>query len=314
MPQPRSLALDRFRGLAIILMLIVNDLDTVRGIPAFVKHAPDAGFHVADLVAPLFIFAIAATYRGSFLRRAAIDKGQAYFHFASRYLAILGIGTIFNAIGVAAGEPGDWGALQSIGVAGLLALLVVKWPAWARAVSAFAVLAVYQILNQGPIRDMVFHSDHGGFLGSISWAAMLVLCTVIMEFYAKGMKTFLPCAAILAALAAGLAFLVPVSKNRVSASYVLVSIAASCVVYLLVDLFTKKLPGVKKGLVSWWGENPMLCYILHLVLQGMTRFPFLMAGIEERALWIGLLDTAVIFGVISLIAWRMHKKGKRISL
>jgi len=311
---PRNLALDRFRGLAIILMLIVNDLDTVHGVPAIVKHAPDTGFHVADAVAPLFIFAIALTFRPSFMRRAAEDKGKTYAHFASRYLAILGLGTIFSAISNVAGEPSDWGALQSIGVAGLITLLVIKLPAWARAVISFGVLGVYQVLNQGPIRDMVFGSDHGGFLGSISWAAMLILCTVMAELYGKGMKQFLPAAAGLTVLAAASAFIVPVSKNRVSASYVLVSIAMCCAAYLLADLFTKKLPGVKKGLTAWWGENPMLFYILHLVFQGITRFPFLMMDIEERALWIGLLDTAFIFAVISLIAWKLDRKGKRISL
>jgi len=310
----RSLTLDRFRGLAIILMLIVNDLDTVRGIPAFVKHAPDTGFHVADIVAPLFIFAIAFTYRGSFLRRAAVDKANTYFHFVSRYLAIIGIGTVFSAISTAAGSPSDWGALQSIGIAGLLTLLVVKLPAWARTAIAFAVLAVYQLLNNGPIREMVFTTDHGGFLGSLSWAAMLILCTVVTELYARGLKYFLPATAVLTGLAVASVFLVPVSKNRVSASYVLVSVAAGCVIYLLVDLFTRKLPGVKKGLVTWWGENPMLCYCLHLMLLGVTRFPFLLLGIEERALWMGLLDVALIFTVISLIAWQLDKRGKRISL
>jgi len=319
MPTQRSLTLDRFRGLAIILMLIVNDLDTVRDIPEIIKHAPDTGFHVADVVAPLFIFAIAFTYRGSFLRRAAVDKAQAYFHFVSRYLAILGLGTVFSAISNVAGEPSDWGALQSIGVAGLLTLLVVKLPVWARAAIAFVVLTAYQLLNGDPTRagiigEMVFGSDHGGFLGAVSWAAMLILCTVVAELFAKGMKYFLPAIAALAVLATASAFLVPVSKNRVSASYVLVSVAACCVVYLLVDLFTKKLPGVKKGLAAWWGENPMLCYILHLVLQGITRFPFLLMDIEERALLIGLLDTAFIFAVISLIAWQLDKRNKRISL
>jgi len=314
MPAQRNLALDRFRGLAIMLMLIVNGLDTVRGIPAIVKHAPDAGFHIADAVAPLFIFAIALTFRPSFLRRAAEDKGKTYFHFVSRYLAIVGLGTVFSALSTAAGEASDWGALQSIGVAGLITLLVVKLPAWARALVSVGVLGVYQILNQGPIREMVFGSDHGGFLGAVSWAAMLILCTVIAELYGKGMKAFLPAAATLAGIAAASAFIVPISKNRVSASYVLVSVAMCCAAYLLVDLFTKKLPGVKKGLAAWWGENPMLFYCMHLVLLALTQMPFLIMGIEERALWIGLLDTALIFTAISLTAWQMHKRGKRVSL
>ena len=95
--------------------------------------------------------------------------------------------------------------------------------------------------------------------------AMLILCTVMTELYGKGMKYFLPSVLALAGLAAASAYLAaPVSKNRVSASYVLVSVAVCCVACLLVDVFTKKLPG--------------------------------------------------LLAVISVIAWRMHKKGKRISL
>ena len=317
MPKERSLALDRFRGLAIILMLIVNDLDSVLGVPDIVKHAPDRGYHVADVVAPLFIFAIALTFRPSFMRRAAEDKGKTYAHFATRYLAIIGIGTILTALGNTAGQISEhWAALQSIGVAGLLTLLVIQLPAWARAVISLGGLGIYEVLNQGPIRDMVFGEAHGGFLGSFSWAAMLILCTVMAELFAKGMKYFLPAAAALAGAGAALALtdLVPISKNRVSASYVLLSIAMCCAAYLLVDLFTKKLPGVKKGVTAWWGENPMLFYILHSVFQGITRIPCIIAGIDERPLWIGILDVVFIFAVMSFIAWKLDKKGKKISL
>ena len=61
MPSQRNIALDRFRGLTIILMIIVNDLWAVEGFPSILKHPHDKGFTLADIVAPFFIFAIAAS-------------------------------------------------------------------------------------------------------------------------------------------------------------------------------------------------------------------------------------------------------------
>ena len=309
----RNLALDRFRGVAIILMLIVDDLDNVLDVPRFVRHAADTGFGLADIVAPLFIFAIGATFVPSFLRRAEHNKAQAYSHFVSRYMAIIGIGAIFSAVSTIAYEYSTWGALQAIGVAGLLTLCVVKLPAWARAAVALAVLGVYQVLNQGPIREEVFTTDHGGFLGAVAWGVMLILSTVMMELYNRGMKYFLPAAGALSVLAIVSALIVPVSKNRVSASYVLVCVAICCVSYLLVDILTKKLP-IKKGLISWWGENPMLLYLLLNVVGGITQVPFVVMDIENRPLWIGLLDVLLVFTILSLIAWTLHRKNLKIKL
>ncbi|MDR2688001.1 MAG: heparan-alpha-glucosaminide N-acetyltransferase domain-containing protein, partial [Oscillospiraceae bacterium] len=121
----RNIAIDRFRGIAIILMVIVNDLLDVPGFPKLLTHPEDVGFTIADLVAPLFLFAIAATYRQSFLRRAERGKGGAYAHFFSRYLAIIGLGTIFSAGGAVVEHGEAWGVLQAIGMAGLLTLLVI---------------------------------------------------------------------------------------------------------------------------------------------------------------------------------------------
>ena len=47
-----------FRGLAIVLMILANFLAGAAVVPGWLKHAPDAGLTVIDLIAPFFIFAI----------------------------------------------------------------------------------------------------------------------------------------------------------------------------------------------------------------------------------------------------------------
>ena len=50
MAKERNIAIDRFRGIAIILMVIVNDLLDVPGFPKILTHPEDVGFTIADLV------------------------------------------------------------------------------------------------------------------------------------------------------------------------------------------------------------------------------------------------------------------------
>jgi len=49
----RSNAIDQFRGLAIVLMVLANYLAGIGWIHTWLKHAPDIGLTVTDLVAPL---------------------------------------------------------------------------------------------------------------------------------------------------------------------------------------------------------------------------------------------------------------------
>ncbi|MBE3065438.1 MAG: DUF1624 domain-containing protein [Spirochaetes bacterium] len=69
----RSEAVDKYRGLAIILMVIANHLADIASVPAGLKHAPDVGLTPIDLIAPFFIFAIGLTYGPSYRGRLSRD-------------------------------------------------------------------------------------------------------------------------------------------------------------------------------------------------------------------------------------------------
>jgi predicted acyltransferase len=87
----RLLSIDQFRGFAILLMVLANYLAGVRTIPAWLKHAPDVGLTVIDLIALFFIFAIGLTYAQSAQRRfIAGGWRKTIEHFMRRYMAMIG--------------------------------------------------------------------------------------------------------------------------------------------------------------------------------------------------------------------------------
>jgi predicted acyltransferase len=116
MKSERIISIDQFRGFAIMTMALANYMDVVAIIPAFLKHAPDIGLTVIDLIAPFFIFAIGLTYGLSFHNRMERDGAfKTYNQFFIRYLAIISLGAIASAGETAAGQnPSgiDWGVLQ----------------------------------------------------------------------------------------------------------------------------------------------------------------------------------------------------------
>src|SRR5512141_1697418 len=105
MPVKRILSIDQFRGFAILTMVLANFMGGILIIPAWLKHAPDIGLTVIDLIAPFFIFAISLTFGLSFNRRYEKDGPfRTYSFFLTRYLAIIGMGAIISAAETAAGQ------------------------------------------------------------------------------------------------------------------------------------------------------------------------------------------------------------------
>ncbi|MDR1630635.1 MAG: heparan-alpha-glucosaminide N-acetyltransferase domain-containing protein [Oscillospiraceae bacterium] len=301
----RDLSIDRYRGLAIFLMVIVNDIATVNGVPWWLKHAQDIGFTLADIVAPMFIFAIGLTYQVSFEKKLKKNKKDAYFDTARRYLAFIGIGAVLSA-----GEGKVWGVLEAIGVAGLLAMAVIRLGPVARLLVGGGMLAVYQIVLDTYALDQVLGNSHGGLIGSVSWGAMLILCTALAQFWHSNQKKFFIALGIVSAAAAGSACFIPVSKNRVSLSYVLICVAACSLLYILAKILSNRLQK-KTDILCFWGENAITMYLLHLVLMGIMRT---VTGFGDVALSVGMVRVALLVGILTAVAILMHRKNIRIAV
>jgi predicted acyltransferase len=310
---PRLISIDYFRGLAIILMVLSNYSVGIIAVPSWFKHAQDIGLTINDIIAPLFIFAIGLTYGLSIRSRSErTSRWEAIQQAATRYLAILGLGAIISAGEVWYGySPSsmEWGVLQAIGLAGLLALPTIFLPTGWRFCIGLGVLAIYQVLLDHFWLNTVLVTPHGGLPGSFGWAAMLILATALADLYHDPRKRKFYLVAVMLFLAGGisLAYLSPISKHRVSAAYVLVCLGISGLLFglfhLLVEHYKIKLP-----LLAAWGKNPLLLYLLHYVLIGIFIIPGIPVLYMNAPAWLVILEMVILLVLLSWVAWILDRK------
>ena len=308
-------AIDQFRGFAILLMVIFNYLSGIESIPDWLKHVPDIGMNFPDLGTPVFVFAIGLTYSLSFHRRVKKDgRPRALGHFLRRYLAFIGLGAIITAgqsvLGIKT-ELLDWGVLQSIGAAGLLTLAVIGCPTWTRLGIGLGLLAVYQLLLDHFWLELVLSSQHGGLPGTLSWTAILILSTVLGDlFHNPERKKNFPWAS-LGFLLGGLALaaLVPVSKNRISASYDLITVGFSGLAFSIFYLANFRL-----DFFSAWGQNPLLLYLLSFLVTGIFVLPGVPWWYIQAPWWLIGVQLLILITTLSWLALNWKSKGYTLSM
>lgn len=129
---PRILALDAHRGLALVILVLVNCAGIREALPAQLSHPDWHGLTFADTFFPVFLFSMGAAMEfSSRARRAALVLRRVAILFA------IGVGLAF----IRSGEPKLPGILQKIAVAYLLAWLVLRLPRRAHLPVAIAGLA-----------------------------------------------------------------------------------------------------------------------------------------------------------------------------
>lgn len=312
-PEGRLEVIDQFRGFAILLMVLADYLSRIDRVPPWLKHATGGvGLTVVDLIAPMFIFAMGLSYKPSWQRRLLRDgRKQTTFHFIRRFLAFIGIGTL---------TPWGftWGLFQTIGGAGLISLLVIWMPSLARAAVGGIILGGYQIRSDRVwMGQVTAGSSWCEIQGMFSWGAMLILATVLADLYhdrPNGRKFFIPGSLASLAVGIGLSNWVVVSQYHVSASYVLISLGASGMIFAAFDFLTDN-AGFRLPLLIAWGRNPLVLYLLH---YWIWIFVFLKPDVYAwhigAPLWLIILQASGFVGLLSLIAWYLDHKGWIISL
>lgn len=104
----RDRTIDRFRGFAVLIMIVVQiwrDFTNLEFLSRLGNHRVSSGLTIidgmqfADMFAPMFLFAVALTYKSSFDNRCIKEGSQnATKHFLKRYILLIGIGGILRAI------------------------------------------------------------------------------------------------------------------------------------------------------------------------------------------------------------------------
>ena len=307
-------AIDKFRGFAFLLMIIANYLNNVNTIPSWLKHSKDIGYTAIDLIAPMFVFAIGLTYGISFRRRLSRDGAwNTYQQFITRYLALLGLGYVITLAWELSGiQPPNvnWGLLQALGAAGLIALLFIRLPTAWRGVIGLGLLVVYQLILDRAWLDDVLIAPHNGPWGALNWGALLILSTVLGDIYHQVSVSQRIHALISAGcVAAGLLFglLVPVSKHRASASYMILSLGLSALIFYLFHLLQDR-NRLNIPILTDWGRNPLLLYLAHYVIIGIYFLIPNPSLYQEASIWLVIMELTLMIGTLSWVGHYLNKR------
>lgn len=98
-PEPRVGCLDAYRGFVILLMVFVNYLAGIGGMPAWLKHAPGGvdAYTIVDVVLPGFLFIVGAAIPLSLFRRRGSALGVA-LRIGRRVLSLLFLGVVMVSL------------------------------------------------------------------------------------------------------------------------------------------------------------------------------------------------------------------------
>jgi heparan-alpha-glucosaminide N-acetyltransferase len=184
----RLKSIDIFRALTMLLMIYVNDLWTLSGIPEWLGHkAADAdGLGLADVVFPAFLFIVGLSIPHAI--RARLKKGasnlQVFRHILERTFALLVMGLFMVNLEYTSGEElpvskGLWQILMALGffliwntyrgkVFGRIPPLAMKGAGW-------GILVFLAVIYRGPAQgDYHWMQLHWwGILGLIGWGYLL---------------------------------------------------------------------------------------------------------------------------------------------
>jgi len=258
-------SLDHLRGLAIFLMVIVNALSEYNGVPSWLKHAEWDGYTIADLVAPMFVFAMGVAYNLSFSKRVLSQgKGRAILHFIKRYSTLFVFGLI-GSILVAKEVNLSHNVLQMLGFVGLFSLSFMLIEPKVRVLTAFALAVIYQV-------SVPFVADSGMFdlLATVSWSFILLFASALGKWVYAGegwrsIKILAFWGAALALLGVLISFILPLNRSLSSLSYVLFSAGLSTFILLLFYVFTDLL-SLRISVLDAMGKNALLLFMVSSLL------------------------------------------------
>jgi heparan-alpha-glucosaminide N-acetyltransferase len=193
----RILSVDIFRAVTMLLMIFVNDLWTLHGVPGWLEHtaANEDGMGLADTVFPAFLFIVGLSIPFAIGSRVARgdSKYSILLHILRRTLALVLMGFFMvNQENFNSGVPEVirmwWEILM------IIAFILIwndyeskkvfgKIPAWLFQVTGMAILVMLAFLYKGgTAEDPHWMRPHWwGILGLIGWAYLVCACIYLFS-------------------------------------------------------------------------------------------------------------------------------------
>jgi len=189
----RILSIDAFRGITILVMIFVNSVAGVSGIPSWMQHAHgnEDRMTFVDVVFPAFLFIVGMSV--PFAINSRLAKGDTFWqlqrHIAWRTLGLWVLGIFMvNAEKVNAAATGMSGAAWSLlfYISAILVWNVYKfknaWLSWCfKGVGMIGLIILALIFRGGEDGTERLTPDWWGILGLIGWA-YLYACIIYQVF------------------------------------------------------------------------------------------------------------------------------------
>lgn len=191
--QNRDLTVDIFRGLTIFLMIFVNDLASVTGIPGWLKHYPpeENGMTFVDIVFPAFLFISGMSIPLALDKRFSAGEGYGTLlaGIFRRGISLLVIGVLMvNISGVNAELTGMhkylWGTIVLLAVIMFFTTVPSgRARTIVQIISALVILYMVYIFRSGTAENPGWmQTKWWGIIGLIGWA---YLCSSLLYLLAK---------------------------------------------------------------------------------------------------------------------------------
>lgn len=304
-------AIDILRALTMVLMIFVNDLWSLKDIPAWLGHVESGvdGMGLADSVFPAFLFIVGLSlpFAVEARRRKGDGLPKLILHVLGRSLALLVMGVFLvngeTINGDATGlSRGAWNALSCVS-------FILIWNSYPKSMSIWlqrglkligvAALATMAFVYRGGDGDVVFGPQWWGILGLIGWAYLgAALVTVLARGHLAGLVAgWLAFTGISLAWAAGL---VPGALHVVPEPLIGGTLAAlvmgGVVIGRLFQIWQPK------------GENVRMTVVFGVIIAGLvalyavTRPAWGLSKLGATPAWL-FLCSALTLGAFTIIYW-----------
>jgi predicted acyltransferase len=199
----RIVSVDIFRALTMLLMIFVNDLWTLHGIPGWLEHteAHEDGMGLADIVFPAFLFIVGLSI--PFAVKARLNSGDSRFkiliHIVKRSLALIVMG--FFMVNLDSISSGFSSLFRTLWEVFMIVAFILIWNQYEKEkisrrytlllqITGIATLILLAVLYVGGSpEDLHWMRPHWwGILGLIGWAYLL--CSLVYLF-SGGRTTFI---------------------------------------------------------------------------------------------------------------------------
>ena len=310
----RFLSIDVFKGLTVVLMVIVNTLAIYENVPAWSKHAGDFGLTYVDLIAPFFVFMLALNMNISYQKRKdKFGRKKAMFRYIRRFLIFISIGLFLTIYIGPGGFYFRWGTFQVLGMSGLLLLPLIELKPFIKLSVAVIIMILHQLILFTPLSSIIYESIEGGILGALSWGSMMILSSFLAEALTKGKDKvkiyFLFGGLICVVLGFGFGFIWGISRAYISLPYIIVSVGISSLIYYILyyifEVWANNHEFVKKEkFFSVVGKNAFMLYLIHVFIV-YSIYQIIPLNISSVIIFsISFVNVAIIW----LIAFLMNKE------